>query len=208
MLRVNLLAKKIPHELKQVSSLFNLRSANFFYKIWTKFRGDLGVNGDKNPLRRRQVVNMLRVNLLAKKIPHELKQVSSLFNLRSANFFYKISLTDSVSYLISGTFYYSTCTKVILSFLKLIYVVPFAKTYSNNIPTIFATLLQQENLEKAPLLGQWTTKIQLLQNNLHWKIQVKIALPLMIARLKMTTLKIQSRILRIQYHHCRHKIWL
>ena len=33
---------------------------------WTKFRGDLGVNGDKNPLRRRQVVNMLRVNLLAK----------------------------------------------------------------------------------------------------------------------------------------------
>jgi hypothetical protein len=33
---------------------------------WTNFRGDMGVNGDKNPLRRRQVVNMLRVNLLAK----------------------------------------------------------------------------------------------------------------------------------------------
>jgi hypothetical protein len=88
---------------------------------WTKFRGDLGVNGDKNLLRRRQVVNMLRVNLLVNNWPHELKQVSSLFNLRSANFFYKISLTDSVSYLISGTFYYSTCTKVVLRWLPTVF---------------------------------------------------------------------------------------
>jgi hypothetical protein len=94
----------------------------------------MGVNGDKNPLRRRQVVNMLRVNLLAKNWPHELKQVSSLFNLRSANFFYKISLTDSVSYLISGTFYCSTCTKVVLSFLKLTYVVTILFKFAIEVP--------------------------------------------------------------------------